>query len=652
MPRALLNASGDPVPGVRREYLHGLAPEDAEAMLRRAGINGDSERMRNYLKRAFDCHPLVVGFVAGLVRKSPWARMDFERWVNDTRGGGAVDLTDPDLRQRQTNILKLAFDVLEPRTRDLLARLGMLANAVDLTVLEALNPTLPEPPPQPGFWSDRTNPFDTKPFDESAVLEQIPEGSFREAIKEYYAAVKAWRQSDEVRDAPRWLSNALVDLEARGLLQWDHHNGTFDLHPVVRGYSVNSLNVDARGRAGQRVADYFSSRPKPNYHSAASSVDDLSNDLQVVRALNLAGKTWQAWSVLSTSLRAALRRLECHHELLALLRPLFPDGWNSPPRCISDPAVAANEAASALHHIGYIEKSMAQEVYAIRGDLANQLNTNLSARVRNHFITARFRNDLARSRCILTLARDIALAGGGNDDKLWCDILGVEDLTDRGLVNDALKLWTDIVAGPTWPARGRHVKSAALCAEARLLTRERCIAAADFRTAIDQVREFGYRTFERRLWFAFGDWYQLAEQDLQASDAFARAIEMARAVGLSDTNSEARRGLSLARLGRRPEAEAAAASAECDPPHVSLAELYLTLEQRDQARMHALAGYKWAWADGPPWCHHWDLQRCRAVLQALGEKQPQLPPFDPTKVKPIDYEPNIRRLLPKHAKKR
>ena len=367
MPRALLNASGDPVPGVRREYLHGLAPEDAEAMLRRAGINGDSERMRNYLKRAFDCHPLVVGFVAGLVRKSPWARMDFERWVNDTRGGGAVDLTDPDFRQRQTNILKLAFDVLEPRTRDLLARLGMLANAVDLTVLEALNPTLPEPPPQPGFWSDRTNPFDTKPFDESAVLEQIPEGSFREAIKEYYAAVKAWRQSDEVRDAPRWLSNALVDLEARGLLQWDHHNGTFDLHPVVRGYSVDSLNVDARGRAGQRVADYFSSRPKPNYHSAASSVDDLSNDLQVVRALNLAGKTWQAWSVLSTSLRAALRRLECHHELLALLRPLFPDGWNSPPRCISDPAVAANEAASALHHIGYIEESMAQEVYAIRG---------------------------------------------------------------------------------------------------------------------------------------------------------------------------------------------------------------------------------------------------------------------------------------------
>ncbi|HEY1936214.1 MAG TPA: hypothetical protein VGG99_29760 [Acetobacteraceae bacterium] len=126
---------------------------------------------------------------------------------------------------------------------------------------------------------------------------------------------------------------------------------------------------------------------------------------------------------------------------------------------------------------------------------------------------------------------------------------------------------------------------------------------------------------------------------------------MAREVGLSDTNCEARRGLSLARLGHRREAEVAAASAERDQPHVYLAELYLALEQRDQARTHALAGYKWAWADGPPWCHHWALQRCRAVLQALGEPEPQLPPFDPANIKPIDYEPDIRRLLAEHASK-
>lgn len=67
-------------------------------------------------------------------------------------------------------------------------------------------------------------------------------------------------------------------------------------------------------------------------------------------------------------------------------------------------------------------------------------------------------------------------------------------------------------------------------------------------------------------------------------DAFAHAIRMAREVGLSDTGSETQRGLSLARLGRRCEAEAAAASAERDPPHVPLEDLYLALDQPDQAR--------------------------------------------------------------------
>jgi len=75
------------------------------------------------------------------------------------------------------------------------------------------------------------------------------------------------------------------------------------------------------------------------------------------------------------------------------------------------------------------------------------------------------------------------------------------------------------------------------------------------------------------------------------------------------------------------------------------------LQQRDQARTHALASYEWASADGPPFYHYWDLQRCRALLQALGEPEPQRPPFDPAKVKPLDYEPDIRRLLAEHAKK-
>jgi hypothetical protein len=37
------------------------------------------------------------------------------------------------------------------------------------------------------------------------------------------------------------------------------------------------------------------------------------------------------------------------------------------------------------------------------------------------------------------------------------------------------------------------------------------------------------------------------------------------------------------------------------------------------------------------------------VLQALGEPEPQLQPFDPAKVRPLEYEAHIRRLLAEGA---
>jgi Domain of unknown function (DUF4062) len=145
MPHALW-ADYAPRMGVRHEALHGLAPGDAEAMLRRAQITGDGERMQRYLNQTVGGHPLVVGFVAGLVRNALWAGMNFDRWVDDPRGGGAVNLADPELKQRQTHILKQAFDGLEPDALALMARLGMLSGAVGLDVLEALNPRRPDPP--------------------------------------------------------------------------------------------------------------------------------------------------------------------------------------------------------------------------------------------------------------------------------------------------------------------------------------------------------------------------------------------------------------------------------------------------------------------------------------------------------------------------
>ena len=46
-----------------------------------------------------------------------------------------------------------------------------------------------------------------------------------------------------------------------------------------------------------------------------------------------------------------------------------------------------------------------------------------------------------------------------------------------------------------------------------------------------------------------------------------------------------------------------------------------------------------------PYVSWWDLQRCRAVLEALGEPGPQLPPFDPSKATPLPFEAEVRAFI-------
>lgn len=70
VPRVLLNPASQPIPGVLRVSLPGLRPADAEALLRSCGVAGESQAMQNYLKSHCDCHPLVTGVLAGLIKST------------------------------------------------------------------------------------------------------------------------------------------------------------------------------------------------------------------------------------------------------------------------------------------------------------------------------------------------------------------------------------------------------------------------------------------------------------------------------------------------------------------------------------------------------------------------------------------------------
>ena len=472
-----------------------------------------------------------------------------------------------------------------------------------------------------------------------------------QAYATYQSDLTAWRRSAAMQDAPRWLEATLKDLVARGLLQWDRPAGTFDLHPVVRGYAVGMLDGDARARSGQHVADYFAARPEPNYRDA-TCLKDLADPIQVVRALNLAGKIKEAWDVVNGDLRVALHRLELVDERLSLMQPLFPDGWSAPPAGVDDLGLVAGSAASALSLIGFERDAAAQEVFAIQVGTKAGPTAGLTLRLLNHSVTVGLTSDLLGRERLLALARSVGLAAAAAPQALQCDLFRVLDLTNQARLSEAHDLHAAL--SPSLPHTMRtngELEAQARLFEAWMLFREGSLTAEPLHAAIARTHSLGQRVYERDLHGLAGQWHQSLHQHQEAIDAFSQAIAMAHEVNLSDTESDARRGLSLARLGRVREAQDAAASAERDPPHAALATLYLALNQPDQARDHALKGYDWAWANGPPYTWHWQLEECRAVLKALNEPEPVLPPFDPAKHQPFPWEADIHRMLAEHAAK-
>jgi hypothetical protein len=470
MPRALLNRMGQPVPGVRHLLLRGLDPRDAEQMLHEAGVTGNAERMRRYLDEKFGCHPLLVEIVGGLVLNYMKAPGQFDRWVDDPAGGGAVNLADPDIRVRRTHILRLAFDGLDANTRELLTRIAMISSAVTWEVVAALNPALPRPSYAEDLWRQLAGFLRRKlrgatTGEQRAELEwQIAERqreqreryeTARQAYVDYLAGQAKYGQSAEVRVAEPWLNAALANLVRRGLLQREHGARSFDLHPVVRGYAVALLDPEARAQTGKLVADYFAASPAPVWDTV-ESLNDLAAPVQVVQTLNLADQTAAAWDVLRGDLSSALYRLERYHETLALLRPLFPRGWLDPPEGIRDLNRVAFLAAINLGQIGLLDAATAQEVVVIQNNVRRGMSASLSLTLRNHAETTSRREALARVERILGLARAVAAAVASTRQIACCELFLIGYQRARGALAEARAGWASLAPFLGDGNRARH----------------------------------------------------------------------------------------------------------------------------------------------------------------------------------------------------
>jgi tetratricopeptide (TPR) repeat protein len=607
VPRVLLNQAAQPIPGVLHERLPGLRPADAEALLRSCGVQGDAATMQRYLQQHCDCHPLVTGVVAGLVTGYLPARGDFDAWAADPDAGGHLDVGALNLVQKRNHILHTALAATPTAGRQLISTLALLSDAIDYETLRALSPHLP--------------------------LDGDPDAGLR--------------PSDEA--AARRLAVTVTDLEKRGLLQYDRQARRYDLHPVVRAVAISSLGSDDRDRLGQRVVDHFSGRPHDSYEEA-ESLDDLHAPLTVIRTLLCMGRFQEASDVYCGPLADALtHNLEAAAESLALVRPLCAGDWTSVSSRLSayNRSYIANNAQISLLALGELDSALAALEFALDIDLERRDPAILRVQLSNMSGLCNRQNRLASAQRCLGLAMELAQIIDGPSALFRARLDLYIFLSTIGRIPEADDGWEVLERmGRRWP-RWMYLPGEAEAARARLLFMRGLLVADQVGDAERLAVTGRNRATVRDLGTLRGEWLLEQGDVAGAADSLAEAVRLARESSIVEPDAEALLALARVRLGQLPDPvhEAERLARQRRPAHLALGWLWQETGDEARAIEHALAAYRYAWADGEPYVRRHDLERATALLRELGAEPPELPPYDPAADPPFPWEGRVAAVI-------
>jgi len=656
-PRALLNPAGQPIPGAKRITLPGLRPADAEALFRACKITGNSEKIQEYLSQNCDNHPLVIGVLAGLVANYLPDRGNFDAWVADasSQGGAYLNLATLDLVQWRNHILRAAFEALPDKSRQLLSTLALISSSVDYETLSAFNPHLPPEPekvekpelPEENWFWESMNDKQKKEAQERYETELAKH-------REYEESITKWRGSEAFREAPGKLPETVRELEQRGLLQYDGHARRHDLHPVVRGVAAGGMEAEESNHYGQRVIDHFSALPHRPY-TEVKTLDEVAPALQVVRTLLKLGRFQEAANAYVGELSLALLfNLEAHAEILSLLRPFFPSGWDKVTENL-DAGLGSfliNDVAGALNEVGEHEAALAAYSANLIFELGRGDWIEAHVRLSNITVCLGNQNRLAMIHRLDMLNHELA-ATIENKERLFRSLLSLFANQSRfGQWHEAGTSWQTLdPMGRDW-RRNAYRQGDAECWFAVNQFLQGRLQEEHLTAAEQLARKDGNRGTLRDIWRLRGEW-RLEQQEWElAFESFHDALSMARERGLTDAKSETGLALAKLHLGQfhfpdeaRHEAERLSALRE--PAHHYLAMLWREIGDLEQAKKHALATYKRAWADGEPFVFRYKLDKATELLRELNAPIPDLPPYDPAKDEPFAWEADVRKAIEK-----
>ena len=600
-------ASTRPIPGIAHHQLSGLSRPDARDFLRHAGIKGSEKAMLEFADQ-FARHSLLLKVICGEIAQYPPKPFDFDAWRVDPIYGGKLKLGKLDLKQRYNHILRFALEGLDEPKRKLLSRIAVLAENVDYDTIAVLNPFLPPPA------NDAT----------------------REALQTY-------RESAEYRHAIRSFHKALKELQDRGLLQWDRECGHYDMHPVVSGIAAEILDDGDRRQTFLTVRDYFAGLPPDNL-SQATQLEHLKRSLEIYRCLIGADRPDEAARFYRGELaNTILFHVGAYSLMVELLTPLFAGGRDGLPRLASpdDQAYIVLYLADAYFYLGRFDEALVLFANRIRIDLSRKDWDGLEMTLNNYGYTLRELGRRSEYSGLVHLRAELAEAIG--DDRLVSPAImsAAFEAIQFGRLDEAEKLLDEFHKRPLPPVdlyrRGDSEYMACLAKFYRgTLTEAEC--RSGYEVAVQ------YRSIDKQYAFLglLAEWQLTQNQPGLALDAIADALKIVNRVGTPRPLFHDLQAWALAKLNRAADARAELAKGE---QRRVAAEAWLILGDREEACSCAVNCYHWAWGEGPPYIHWYELERSRGLLRELGEPEPQLPPFDPSKVKPIPYEAEIRAAI-------
>jgi hypothetical protein len=636
-------ASGRPILGVAHHKLNGLSRPDALAFFRHAGIQGSEQAMLEFADQ-FGRHSLLLVVVCGEIAKYPRRPFHFDAWRADPIYGGKLKLSELDLKQRYNHILRFALEGLDERKRKLLCRIAVLSENATYDTIAVLNPFLP---PRPEEVEEPDNPeggYRWRRLSDEEKQEHLTNyRKAQDAYRQYQEGLRAYYESVEYRKAILAFDKSLTELQDRGLLQWDRDSGHYDMHPVVRGHAAELLEEGDRKRTFLTVRDHFAGLPQDDFEKA-TELSHVAHSVEIYRCLIGAGLVDEAARFYGGDLASALlHHLGANTLIVELLTPLFRGGRDGFPCLTSanDQSQILNDLAIAVGELGREDEALAFLAKALRTDLDEAAWGRASTVLRNTAYSAQMLNRRAECAAARALALDLAEAVGDGDCVSVAVYADAWHAIEEGRFPDGERLLSDFHTRPL-PPIGIYRPGAAEYRFCLSRFYQGTLTEPDWRRHYELSVRHRNVISQYRFLALRSEWLLAQNQPAQALDAIDESLKIINRLGAPSASYHDLRAWALARLGRAADARAELANGE---QRRFAAEAWLILGDRGQARTCTLNAYRWAWGEGPPYIRWYDLERCRALLRALGEPEPQLPPFDPSKVKPIPYEAEIRAAI-------